>query len=324
VARNDSLKFLPLSEIRENPSALRPVNKKAEEYTGLVDSIKNVGVMNPITVREMRDTETGVKYYSLVDGLHRYNAAQDAGLTEIPVHVLNLDEVGTLEAQLMANIHKVETRPVEFSKHLTRIFGLNPLMTTAELATKLAVSPSFISQRLGLVKLDDSVAKLVDDGSINVSNAYSLAKLPKENQADFIERAITMPPAEFGPTVNARAKEIRDAKRQGREPSHEFVAIAHLRKLNEIREEATKAKIGSEILKTAGIRKPEEAWELALKWALQIDPQSIEIAKQKFEMTKKQEEADKAARKKEREEKRAVAAAEKQAAAKQTTAPATA
>ncbi len=68
----------------------------------------------PITVREVRDPDTGQKYYSLIDGLHRYNAAQDAGLEEIPCHVLTMDELQVLEAQLMANVHKVETRPVEY------------------------------------------------------------------------------------------------------------------------------------------------------------------------------------------------------------------
>ena len=165
------------------PSPCGEVNKECEEYVGLVDSIRQVGVMNPITVREVRDPETGQKYYSLVDGLHRYNAAQDAGLEEIPVHVLTLDEVQVLEAQLMANIHKVETRPVEYSKQLGRILAHNPLMTAAELSVKLGKSPTWVGQRLNLIKLDEKIQALVDDGTINLTNAIAMSKLPPRSRA---------------------------------------------------------------------------------------------------------------------------------------------
>lgn len=315
MSDKNALKFVAISSVRENPVALRAVNKKDESYAGLVDSIASVGVLSPITVREMKDAETGQKYYSLVDGLHRYNAAIDAGLEDIPVQVITADDAAVLELQLMANIHKVETRPVEYSKQLSRILANNPTMTAQELSVKLGMSPTWVSQRLGLVKLDDKVSSLVDDGTINLSNAYVLAKLPVEEQASFVERAMTMPPAEFTPTVNNRVKELRDAKRQGREAKPtEFVPIPHIRKLGEIKSEIDNNQQVLNLVREQGLKTPAEIVRLTLEWALHLDPVSLEAAKAKADARAREEEDKKAARKAERDAKKAAAAAEAQAA----------
>jgi ParB/RepB/Spo0J family partition protein len=314
-SKNESLRYVPIALIRENPIALREVNKGVEEYTGLVESVKQVGILLPITVREVRDPETGQKFFSLIDGLHRYNAAQDAGLEEVPVHVLTMDEVQVLEAQLMANIHKVETRPVEYSKQLGRILSHNPLMTAAELSVKLGKSPTWVGQRLNLTKLDEKIQALVDDGTINLTNAIALSKLPVEEQGNFVERAMTMSPAEFTPTVNARAKEVRDAKRQGREASpSEFVPVEHLRKLAEIKGEFGHPEVGPALIKERGLRKPEEIWKAALAWVLQVDPASLEVARAKHDARKAEQEAAKVKRAEDRAAAKAAKAAAAQAA----------
>lgn len=101
------LKSIPLSLIRENPVALRNVNRKGEGYLGLVDSVRKDGVLNAIVVREIKDPTNGNVVYGLVDGLHRFSAASDAGLTEIPAQVKDMDDAAVLEAQLIANVHKI-------------------------------------------------------------------------------------------------------------------------------------------------------------------------------------------------------------------------
>ena len=104
---------IPMSEVRENPVALRAVNRESESYIGLRDSIRAVGILNAISVRLREENVDGENktFYELIDGLHRYTCALDVGLTEIPVQIISLDNAQTLEAQIMANIHKVETKP---------------------------------------------------------------------------------------------------------------------------------------------------------------------------------------------------------------------
>ena len=158
------LRKVAVSEIRENPVALRTVNRESEDYLGLVDSIKTKGFLGAITVRPKKDAETGADYYELVDGLHRFSASRDAGIEEINVDVVSLDDDQTLEAQIMTNIHKVETRPIEYSRQLTRILARNPLMTEAELATKLGKSAQWIAERLGLTKISNANIQTLEIG----------------------------------------------------------------------------------------------------------------------------------------------------------------
>ena len=134
------LKNITLSEIRENKAALRQVNRQSEEYVELVESVRENGVFNAIVVRPIVDEETKETYYGLVDGLHRYSAACDAGQKTIPASVLDLTDAESLEAQIIGNIHKIETKPVEYSRSLQRLMAANPLLTISDMASKLSKS----------------------------------------------------------------------------------------------------------------------------------------------------------------------------------------
>lgn len=308
---------IPIIQIRENPVALRGVNKTGEAFMGLVDSIKRIGVMNAITVTPKVDPNNKQEYYQIVDGLHRYMAACEAGLKEIPAQVMNLTEAQGLEAQLMANVHKVETRPVEYSKQLLRILSANPTMTASELSARLGKSPGWVGERLGLLKLDDNIAKIVNDNKMSLSNAYAIAKLEGEEQKNFIDRAMTMTPQEFVPLVEARVKQIREARRQGKDSAPaEFVAVPHLQKLAILKSEFEKPTILPALLKKQNVTSALEAAKLALAWVLHMDAMSIEQAK--AQEAQRQKEREEAAKRREAEKaaKKAKDAAKEQDAAK--------
>lgn len=306
------LKEIAIASIRENPVALRAVNRQDEGYIQLVDSIRIKGVLNPILVREIQEEgPDGEKLFGLVDGLQRFSASQDAGRTHIPAQVIALSDAEVLEAQIITNVHRVETKPVEYSKQLMRILAGNPTMTINDLAGKLAKSPSWVSERLGLVKLADEIASLVDAGRINLSNAYAMAKLPAEEQKEFVERALTMTPQEFVPTVNTRVKEIRDAKRQGRDANpQEFVPVAHLQKLADIRSEFESTSIGTVLIAETGARSALDGWKLGVAWALHMDPRSQEAAREKDRERRQAEATAKERRRAEREASKTAAARE--------------
>lgn len=276
---------IPISKIRENPVALRSVNRQSEEYLGLVDSIRRSGVLNAILVREIRDPETGEMLYGLVDGLHRFSASQDAGLSEIPAQVRKMEDAAVLEAQIIANVHKVETRPVEYSKQLMRILAQNPTLTVSELATKLAKSPTWLADRLGLVKLPEAIGALVDEGKIVLSNAYAMAKLAAlapDEVANFVDRGMTQTPQEFVPVVTQRIKELKDLKRQGRDATPTvFEPHPTLRKLSEIKEESTTKQVGSVLTRELRVTDPVQAFNLGVLWTLQMDPATVEARKRK-------------------------------------------
>jgi ParB/RepB/Spo0J family partition protein len=310
----DGRKIMPIEtvaieKIRENPVALRAVNKQSEDYLGIVDSIRRRGFLGSITGRKKKD-EAGQEFIEITDGLHRYSAARDAGIKQLPVDILTMDDAATLEAQIMLNVHKVETKPVQYSQQLRRILSMNPLMTEAELAGKLGKSAAWIKERLGLVKLPDKVGQLVDSGKINLSNAYAIAKLPTEEMADWVDRAMTQAPQEFIPAINGRIKEVKDAKRKGLDAADaEFVPVAHMQKLTTLKQEMEKPAVGPVLLKKHKINDPVAAFNLGVKWALHMDPDSIDAARIKHDEQLRAREEAKAVRRAEREKTKAEEAA---------------
>jgi ParB/RepB/Spo0J family partition protein len=293
-----------VADIRESESALRSVQRDTEQYQGLVDSVKLHGVLKPILVREDVDADTGATFYWLIDGLQRWNAAKDAGRETIDVKVIEADEAQVLEAQIITNIHKVETTPTQYSAQLKRIMALNPTMTVPTLAQKLSRSVSWLQDRLGLLKLTKEIGELVDAGRINITNAYALASLPVEEQANYVDRAMSLQPQEFVPQANARVKEIKEAKRQGRAAGGpQFVPTAHLQKISDIKAEIDGGDIGRALVAKTGAHKPSEVFRLALQWALHLDPTSLEVAKAKFDAERAAADAKKKAREEERAQK---------------------
>jgi ParB family chromosome partitioning protein len=309
---NNNLKNIVLGRIFEPEGGLRKVDRTLEKYQGLVESIRLKGVMNPISVRELRDPDTGDLIYGLIDGLQRLNASKDAGLEEIPCHIMSLEEGELLEAQIMANVHKIETRPVEYSRALLRMLSENPTLTRTELADKLAKTTAWISERLGLLKLTEEIGNLVDEDKIGLSNAYALAKLPQEEQSDFVDRAMTMTPQQFTPTVNARVKEIRDAKRKGKDAApEEFQPVPLMRGKAELVSEMQKAEMGPVLVSETKASSPEEGFALGVLWALQLDPRSCEVQKAQDRERKEVKARAREKAKVEQKKKRAKEAADK-------------
>lgn len=305
------LRVVPISSIRENPVALRGVDKEDAQYISLRDSVGKHGVQLPISVREKKD-DAGNSIFEIVDGLHRYSTSVDNGLTEIPVSVITADEASVLELQIVGNLCRVDTAPAQYAQQLKRMFNLNPTMTLSEMADKVCQSPAWVNQRLSLTKLDVEIQKLVDAGEINLSNAYALAKLPKEEQLNFIEPAITMTPAEFAPTVQARAKELKEAAKQGREANPQtFAAVAHLRKVGDIKSEVENKSVGPALVASLGLTTANEGFYAALDWVMSLDPASVEKQKANYEARQAQREEAKQKAAIERAEKRAKEAAAK-------------
>lgn len=311
-------KRISLASIRENPVALRGVNRQHADWIGLVDSVKSRGVINPIVVRELRG-ESGEVFYGLVDGLHRYTASMEAGLKDIPVHIMNMSDADTMEVQLIGNIHKIETQPAQYTKQLQKILSMSPLLSMTQLALKLNRSTTWITDRLSLSKLLEGVQKLVDDGKINLSNAYMLAKLPEEEQPNFVDRAMSMTPQEFTPTVQNRKKELDTARRQGRDPkAAEFTPAPSLQRLGTLKDELDAPKVTTDLIKRLGLKTAEEGAKLALQWVLHLDADSVAAAKAKDDVRKKVAEEQRIKAAAERAQQKAKDAAE--AAAKLQTA----
>lgn len=297
-----TLMLISITAIEENPVALRTVARDSEKYKNLVSSVRDRGILNPISVRETGDG------YTVVDGLHRFSAALDAGLEKIPVQVLDIAEADILEVQIEANLQKVETKPGEYTKQLLRIMADHPDRTIEEQAARLHKSPAWLKERLNFRSLTDEAMRRIDlpetdDEHISISNAYSLAKLPPEVQDEWLDRACSLPPTEFIPAALAEIKRLRTQARTG--VTVEATGPAPiLRKRGLLTSELDRAR------NLPANVEPEkkdyaEGYRDAFLWIFKQDPASIEAWKKEQEAlaAEKKEKAEK--RKAEKEAKEA-------------------
>jgi len=303
----EKLTRIALTEITESPVALRSVNTESEDFQSLLDSIKARGVKETITVRPGDDGK-----YVIINGLHRYTASKLAGLEDIPCHILDVDEIESLELQVITNVQKIETKPVEYSKQLRRILAAKPTMTMAELASKINKSSAWIAARFNLLKLDTKIQELVDENEISLSNAYVLVKLPEEERNNYVDRAMTMPPTEFGPLVDERVREIRKANSEGKDSKpEEYMPIPTCRKIAEIKEELAEPKVGLGIIANEELDSADQGWNAAIKWVMRVDADSAAEGKAKFDARIKAAQEARERRKEEAAKKKAEKAAEK-------------
>lgn len=323
---------IALSDVRPNSVALRQVDKDSVKFREIVDSIPKVGILQPpnvvprsIQARDDEGTpmvdEAGhpiiEEFFELCDGLHRYSAALEAGLEETIFHVLDpaMSATDVLATQVIANLARVETKPIEYSKQISRILQHNPTWTISELASKLAVSPSFIEARLSLGKItNEEIKNRVDAGDINLTNAAALAALPEAEQLDYLQQAMTEPAAAFKGIVKNRLKAIKDGQAKGKGASDEFAGVRpRLRKVVELTEAI--ADPSGVMAFVEGMTDPTAIVLETLKWAASMDAKSEEIARANHEasVAKRKEAArkrdmDKEARKAAKAQERAAAA----------------
>lgn len=278
----DRVDIIPLHCIKPSDVALRAVDKQSEDYLKLVESIREKGVLNPVLVSDL-----GEGIYGLIDGLHRFNGARDAGLQKIPVLIKSLEDTALMEAQIITNLHKVETKPMEYTKQLFRLLSADPMLTKADLADKLSVTAKWLEDRLSLSNLKKDIQELVNEGRIKLANAYSLAKLPEDEQAEYVDRAMTDPPTQFIPLVSQRIKQIKDANKQGKSAAPaEFTPIARLQSRSVLETELNNPVNARAIV--GNCKTPDAAYLATLRWVLNLHPAGVEEQRTRYEQRKAQ------------------------------------
>ncbi|ACZ32371.1 parB-like partition protein [Xylanimonas cellulosilytica DSM 15894] len=163
---------LPVDAIRPNTWQPRTVFDESE-LDELVDSIKEIGVLQPIVVRPDR---SGDGQYELIMGERRWRATQLAGLATVPAIIRETDDSDMLRDALLENLHRAQLNPLEEAaayRQLLDDFGC----THEELATRIARSRPQISNTLRLLKLPPLVQRRVAAGILSAGHARALLSL---------------------------------------------------------------------------------------------------------------------------------------------------
>jgi len=173
---------LPISKIR--PNAKQPRTHFAEtELAELVDSISQIGVLQPIVVRQVGDE------YELIMGERRWRASAAAGLTEIPAIIRDTDDTAMLRDALLENLHRANLNPLEEATAYRQLLD-DFECSQEELASRIARSRPQISNTLRLLKLPPLVQRRVALGAISAGHGRALLGLPSAEEMELIAQQI--------------------------------------------------------------------------------------------------------------------------------------
>ena len=169
-----SVEDINTSEIVLPPYLLRSNLNGVEE---LAESIKNVGLLQPIIVR-LNDSHS----IELVAGYRRLNACKKVGWRKITCHIVELDEKTAFEVSLIENVQRQTLNPIEeglaFRNYVNK-FGWGGV---SDLAEKISKSPGYVSKRIRLVELPESVIDLLSKCEISISAAEELLPVSSRDE----------------------------------------------------------------------------------------------------------------------------------------------
>jgi len=144
-----------------------------ENLEDLTNSIKEQGVIQPIVVRPNKKEEGK---YEIIAGERRWLASQNAGLNEVPVVILNVDDVKSLEIAIIENVQRENLNPVEEArgyKKLVKDFNYDQ----EKLAKFIGKSRSYIANSLRLTSLPNDILLLIEDEKLSAGHARTLIGL---------------------------------------------------------------------------------------------------------------------------------------------------
>jgi len=177
TAKNSETKRVPISDLTRNPFQPREYFNKAK-LEELSNSIKKNGIIQPIAVRS-KNSEAGK--YEIVAGERRWLAAQKAGLHDIPVNVLDLSDVESLEVAIVENIQRDDLNPIEEAKGYQRLseeFNYDH----ENISKLMSKSRSHVSNTLRLLTLPKDIIGMLEEGTLTSGQARPLIGLANASQ----------------------------------------------------------------------------------------------------------------------------------------------
>ncbi len=174
---------LPISKIE--PRSDQPRSRfDSDALEELTESIRLHGLIQPITVRKI---DSG--YYQIIAGERRWRAARAAGLTEVPVRIVEADDRRAMELALVENLQREDLNPIEEARGyrtLMQEYGL----TQEDAAAAVGKSRPAVANALRLLGLSDAAQRLVEEGRLSAGHARAL--LPIRDELLLTEAAQTV------------------------------------------------------------------------------------------------------------------------------------
>ena len=161
---------LPISQVESCSSQPRKHFDEAS-LAELAASIQEHGIIQPLTVRKLASG-----YYQIIAGERRWRAARLAGLSEVPVIVIEADDRKAAELAMIENLQREDLNPMEEAAGFQSLIETYH-MTQEEAATRVGKSRSAVTNALRLLSLTPAVRKLVEEGKLSAGHARALLPL---------------------------------------------------------------------------------------------------------------------------------------------------
>ncbi len=172
-AGEEKITSLPLQKVEPNPGQPRR-HFDEEELQALADSIAEHGILQPLAVRSV-DGE----YYQIIAGERRWRAARLAGLSQVPVVVMEADDKTVMELALVENLQRQDLNPMEEAEgyqSLMETYG----MTQEQAAQRVGKSRPAVANALRLLALPEEVRQMVVEGALSAGHARAVLSLSDE------------------------------------------------------------------------------------------------------------------------------------------------
>lgn len=166
---------LPLQKIEPNPLQPRKTFNP-EELDSLADSIRMHGIIQPLTVRRLPSG-----FYQIIAGERRWRAARLAGLTDVPVVVIEADDKKAMELALIENLQRADLNPIEEAEGYQQLISQYS-MTQEQAAERVGKSRPTVANALRLLSLGPEILKLVEAGTISAGHARALLVLKTDGE----------------------------------------------------------------------------------------------------------------------------------------------
>ena len=174
---------LPISQIE--PFSGQPRKHfDPEALAELADSIREHGVIQPLTVRKL-----GSGYYQIIAGERRWRAAKQAGLKEIPVVIIEADDHKAMELAMIENLQREDLNPMEEAQGFQTLMEQYN-MTQEQVAQRLGKSRSAVANTLRLLGLSAPVRRLLEENKLSAGHARALLALEGRVQAQAAQTVV--------------------------------------------------------------------------------------------------------------------------------------
>jgi ParB family chromosome partitioning protein len=167
--------YLPISEVESNSAQPRKFFDEAA-LAELAESIRQHGIIQPLTVRRLASG-----YYQIIAGERRWRAARLAGLSEVPVTVIEADDRKAAELAMIENLQREDLNPMEEAAGYRSLIDQHH-MTQEEAANRVGKSRSAVTNALRLLELAPAVQNQVEAGLLSAGHARALVPLSPAQQ----------------------------------------------------------------------------------------------------------------------------------------------